>query len=70
MEKTLRSFNWFKERIGKIIFRNSNYCSCSSCKIAEKKGIEIIDEQHAEYLFNIQNEYFAEKIHLNYRDLL
>lgn len=62
------SLQWFKDRIGKRIFRNANDCGCNSCKDVYKNGIIVSDEFHAEYLAIIDNDYEACGVKLNFRD--
>jgi hypothetical protein len=54
---------WFKERVGKKVFRNESSCKCIVCTFNFKNGLIISDELHAQYLFDIQNE-----LRLNYFD--
>ena len=51
MKHTLR---WFINRIGKKIYRKKLKCKCSSC---QKSAIKVSPKyNHAEYLFDCQNE--------------
>jgi len=59
----VRKLRWFKERIGKRVFRNETSCKCSFCTFNQKNGLIIKDEKHAQYLFDMQNE-----LQLNYFD--
>ena len=62
---------WFKDRIGKRVFRNAVSCPCNTCTRVEKKGLIINDEMHAESLCDWEGIYMHEKeIDLNYRDKL
>lgn len=63
-----KDLQWFKDRIGKRIYRDDNLCHCSSCKNIVDDGLVIHDEEHARYIFENQNEYGCEGIDLNYRD--
>ena len=47
---------WFLDRIGKKIYRSNNFCECNICLAVFKRGLYIIDKDHAQYLFNVQNE--------------
>lgn len=47
---------WFKNRIGKRIYREPTKCKCKDCDDVVKNGIVIIDENHAEYLYEIHND--------------
>jgi len=63
---------WFVERIGKRIYRDSQCVSgercCSTCDEVTKTGLVVADEQHAEYLAMIDMDFGAEGICSNYRD--
>lgn len=59
---------WFKDRVGKVVFRNDNGCPCEICKHVVENGLIITDELHADYLCSTQGDYAAEGILLNYRD--
>ncbi len=63
----MRNLQWFKDRIGKVVYRDYNKCDCKDCEYILENGKLIRDEQDAEYLYMIQND-FAEEIFLNYRD--
>lgn len=60
----------FKANIGKRIFRNDNRCTCLDCKRILEEGLIVTDENHAEYLYTIQNDLGCEGIELNYRTVL
>jgi hypothetical protein len=47
---------WFKDRVGKRIYRENNICDCGLCKGVHVNGLVITDELHAQYLFDCQNE--------------
>lgn len=67
----LQTLKWFEQRIGKRVYRDSNHCNgdkCKDCKMIEEVGIIVADEQHADYLYNMQLEYAQEGEFLNYRD--
>lgn len=59
---------WFKNRIGKRIYRDDDGCNCETCKDVVKTGLTIRDEQHAQYIYDIQNGFADEEVYLNYRD--
>lgn len=42
--------NWFKSKVGKIIFRTQVTCKCPVCTDVYNKGIRVQDEFHACYL--------------------
>ena len=48
--------DWYKKRIGKKVYRTSSPCDCIICKKIEEVGLNILDELHAIYLFDCQNE--------------
>lgn len=54
------SLQWFTSRINKTIGTKrpckKTMCKCRSCQGAIKDGVIIRDKEHAEYLFNVQNE--------------
>ena len=47
---------WFKDRIGKRIYRDSVNCKCEVCNNVGAHGLIIIDESHAHYLFDCEEE--------------
>jgi hypothetical protein len=63
-----KSAEWFIERIGKRIYRDSQRECCSHCTKVEKEGLIIYDEQHADYLACVDMAFGAEGIFSNYRD--
>ena len=65
MAKTLQ---WFLNRIGKTVYRDKSTCTCESCLNALTEGLIIRNEQHAKYLYMIENGFEAEGRILNYRD--
>ena len=65
----MRTKRWFKNRIGKRIYRDDSGCSCNGCKDIVENGLEIWDEHnHYEYLYDTQNEFANCGVLLNYRD--
>lgn len=54
MEK--HDLQWYKDRIGKLVFRTASTCPCEICRKVEEVGLTIADEFHANYLFDCQNE--------------
>lgn len=64
----MNNLQWFKKRIGKVIYRDADGCDCSECEKIIKNGLTIHDENHAQYVFDTQNDFGAEGIVLNYRD--
>ena len=59
---------WFVERIGKRIFRDSRRVCCGHCARVGKEGLIVHDEQHADYLACVDMDFGAEGIFSNYRD--
>ncbi len=61
----LHDLDWFKERIGKKVYRTESKCPCEICKKIGKIGLYIADNLHANYLYDCQNEldlfYFDKK---------
>ena len=60
MKHTLR---WFKNHIGKRIYRDAVSCQCQTCTKVTKEGLIVRDDGHAEYLYNVQYE-----LDVDYRD--
>lgn len=52
----IHDLQWFIDRIGKRVFRDKNLCNCGVCKNVFQNGLIITDKQHAQYLYDIQNE--------------
>jgi hypothetical protein len=64
----MKTLQWFKEQIYQTIFRDDNGCPCNNCKEILENGLVVRDEDHARYIFEMQNDLGAEGIELNYRD--
>ena len=64
----MNNLQWFKDRIGKRIYRDDDNCTCGTCKTISSSGLIVTTENHAIYLHDVQNDYGAEGINLNYRD--
>ena len=47
---------WFKERIGKRVYRDDVNCKCETCKSVGAHGLIIGDDTHAHYLFDCESE--------------
>ena len=60
----MKTLQWFKDRIGKRIYRDHNGCPCESCTRRNERGIVVAGEYHAKYLYDISCELMTE-----YRDL-
>ena len=52
----MKTLKWFKDRIGKRIYRYENDCPCDYCKNIHLNGLIIKNILHAQYLFDIQTE--------------
>ena len=59
---------WFIERIGHRIYRNSLPYCCDRCEKVAENGLIIHDETHARYLAIVDMDSGAEGIFSNYRD--
>lgn len=59
------SVSWFKDRIGKTIYRDMVSCQCYPCQKAGREGIKVVDEMHAGYLADIEVD-----LGIRYRDTL
>lgn len=49
------TLKWFKNRVGKVIFRDAVSCPCNVCENGTKNGIRITDEFHAQCLYDYEN---------------
>ena len=45
---------WFKDRIGKRVYRASNGCDCPTCENIAKNGLIVADLTHAVYLLDVE----------------
>jgi hypothetical protein len=67
----MQTLEWFKARVSKRIFRDDSGCPCYHCKYIAQNGIIVESEEHAEYMYWTQNEFFNDDgTILNYRDTL
>jgi len=48
--------DWFTERVGQRVFRTKGDCYCDACEKVYLEGLIIQDKQHAQYLYDCQNE--------------
>lgn len=64
----MKPLQFFIDNIGKVIYRDTNGCTCPTCKDVEVNGLLVEDLSHATYLFNIQNDMMYEGVKLEYRD--
>jgi hypothetical protein len=67
-EKYEKRLKWFKDRIGKIIFRNKNTCKCKVCESVYKNGLRLEDEQHASYVMDCEGSSWEDGNGLRYFD--
>jgi len=59
---------WFRDRIGMILFRNETTCKCGICKNVYENGLHIHDIDQADYAYDCECEYTAEGFPLRYFD--
>lgn len=64
----LKDKQWFIDRIGKFVYRDSNGCECSVCKSIVEYGFKIHGPEQVDVLFDTQNSLSEDGIYLNYRD--
>jgi hypothetical protein len=69
-KKISKRKQWFKDRIGKTVYRNKNTCDCKTCKRVYKNGLVITDDMHADYLFCCESEFTFEGHPLKYFDTI
>lgn len=70
MTYTPKTKEWFIERIGRRVFRDSTGVRCcDKCADIIENGTIITDEDHADYLYNIDIEFAQGGSYLNYRDV-
>jgi hypothetical protein len=63
-----KSKEWFIDRIGKRIYRDSRRYCCATCLEVEKEGVIVCGETHATYLADVDMDFGAEGVFSNYRD--
>ena len=56
------------DRIWKSIYRDPSTCDCATCRDVEENGLKIYNKSHADHIYTVQCDYFAEDSILNYRD--
>lgn len=66
--KQLHDKQWFLDRVNKTIIRDDNKC-CRTCEHIGKNGLKIRDKNHAEYIYEMQNDFANGGHYLNYRDI-
>lgn len=59
----MKKYSWFKDRIGKTIYRNNTYC-CKHCYHVYLNGLILANEQHAGYVYDC----YCEMPNLEYFD--
>jgi hypothetical protein len=59
---------WFLDRIGKIVYRNRNGCSCEICEKNYQDGLYLTDKLHAQYLYEIEVSFHSDECPLRYFD--
>jgi len=69
MDYKPKTKEWFIKRIGKRIYRDKVGCNCKDCVANFEKGLIVIDEQHAEYLADIDGDFATDGQFMNYRDI-
>jgi hypothetical protein len=49
-------YQWFLDRIGKVVYRDENGCKCLVCKDSVNNGVLILDKDYADYLYCVEAE--------------
>ena len=62
-----KTLKWFKNRIGKRIYREHSKC-CPHCDEIAENGLIVANEQHASHLYSVDCDFANENIFMNYRD--
>lgn len=65
----MKTKQWFIDRIGKTVFRDPSPFYSENEQEAFEHGIEISNMEQAIYMFDIQSDFAAEGVYLNYRDI-
>lgn len=68
MTKRSERLQWFKDHVGKRVYRNANGCPCPSCASVVAHGLVIKDSLHAEYLCDSECDLNIEGTPLRYGD--
>lgn len=63
-----QSKQWFIDQIGKTVFRDPSPFYSEYEQEVFENGVEIRSVEQAIYMFDIQNDFAAEGVNLNYRD--
>ena len=65
----MKPLSWFTDRIGQTIYRDATEGDNIFARKLGYKPVTIADKDHAQYLFDIQNDFQADDgIDLNYRE--
>jgi hypothetical protein len=56
---------WFQSKIGHMLYRHA-ICSCEHCQSVAKLGIIVRDENHAQYLYEIEGTGYQGESKLRY----
>ena len=64
----IQTGEWFISNIGNTIYRDHHKC-CDQCDEIVDNGLQVMDKQHANYLYDVQNDYGREWVHFNYRSI-
>lgn len=59
----------FLDRIWQRIYRDPVTCPCPACKQVDEEWLVIEDRSHAIHLSDVEWDYAAEWVLLNYRDV-
>lgn len=59
---------WFRDRVGKTVYRNRTTCKCRVCESSYIHGVQIADEFHAMYLWEWEGTSNYEDNDLRYFD--
>jgi glucokinase len=55
-DKYILRERWFKDRVGKVVFRTRDSCHCAVCNDVYKNGIQITNQSHALSLHDCEME--------------
>lgn len=70
MSMSKLNLKWFKDRIGKRVYRTGTSCDCEICNCVVSQGLIIKDNIHAMYLNDIYHDFNAEGDYIMYYDTL
>lgn len=63
----MKTKEWFLEKVGQRIYRDYHKC-CQTCDMIAENGLIVCDNDHADYLYEIQCAFFDDGLDLHYRD--